>query len=80
MSTCGFRLQPGGLTEENGVISLNEHADSMDKLTTVKLIARVFSDLTPQLLSLVINNNCLQYRCCPLANNVENVDCGQLWA
>ena len=36
-------------TEENGVISLNEHADSLDKLTTVKRVARVFRDLTPQL-------------------------------
>jgi len=36
-------------TEENGVISLNEHADSLDKLTKVKRVARVFRDLTPQL-------------------------------
>ena len=38
-----------GLTEENGVISLNEHADSLEKVTTVKRVARVFRDLTPQL-------------------------------
>ena len=38
-----------GLVEENGVISLNEHADSLEKVTTVKRVARVFRDLTPQL-------------------------------
>ena len=38
-----------GLTEENRVISLNEHADSLKKVTTVKLVARVFRDLMAQL-------------------------------
>jgi len=30
-----------GVMEEIGVISLNNHADSMEKVTTVKLVARV---------------------------------------
>jgi len=29
MATCRFHLQLGRSTEENGVISLNEHADSL---------------------------------------------------
>jgi len=33
--------------EENGVISLYEHADSLEKVTTVKRNARVFRDLSP---------------------------------
>ena len=35
--------------KENGAISLNEHADSLEKVTTVKRVARVFRDLTAQL-------------------------------
>jgi len=31
----------GGLTEENRVISLNKQADSLEKVTTVKWVARV---------------------------------------
>ena len=44
-----FIFSREGLAEENGVISLNEHADSLEKVTTVKRDARVFRDLTPQL-------------------------------
>ena len=36
-------------TEENGVISLNEHADSLGKVATVKRVARVFCDLAARL-------------------------------
>jgi len=42
-------LSRESLTEENGVISLNEHVDSLEKVTTVKRVARVFRDLTPKL-------------------------------
>jgi len=41
-----FIFSRRGLTEENGVISLNEHADSLEKVTTAKRVARVFRDLT----------------------------------
>jgi len=43
-----------GRMEENGVISLNEHADSLEKVTTVKRVARVFRDTTPQLTDIII--------------------------
>jgi len=35
--------------EENGVIWLNMHADSLEKVTTVKRVARVFRDLKARL-------------------------------
>jgi len=40
-----FIFSREGLAAENGVISLNEHADSLGKVTTVKRVARVFRDL-----------------------------------
>jgi len=48
MATCRFRSREG-LREENGVIALNENADSPEKVTTVKRVARVFRDITAQL-------------------------------
>jgi len=44
MATCRFHL-----LEENGVISLYEHDDSLEKVTTVKRVVRVFRAFTPQL-------------------------------
>ena len=44
-----FIFSREGLTEENGVMSLNEHDDSLENVTTVKQVARVFRDLTAQL-------------------------------
>ena len=35
--------------KENGVIWLNKPADSLDKVTTVKRVARVFRDITARL-------------------------------
>jgi len=49
-----FIFSREGLTEANGVISLNEHADSLEKVTTVKRVARVFRDTTPQLTDIII--------------------------
>jgi len=40
--------------EKNGVISLNEHARSLEKVTTVKRVAQVFRDLTAQLIIIII--------------------------
>jgi len=31
--------------EENGAVLLNKHADTLEKVTTVKRVARVFRDL-----------------------------------
>ena len=45
----GFIFSREGLAEESGVVSLYEHANSLEKLTTVKRVARVLRDLTPQL-------------------------------
>jgi len=42
MLRVDFIFSREGLTEENGVTSLNEHADSLEKVTTtVKRVARV---------------------------------------
>ena len=49
-----FIFSREGRMEENGVISLNEHADSLEKVTTVKRVARVFRDTTPQLTDIII--------------------------
>jgi len=72
-----FIFSQEGLVEENGVISLNVHTDSLGKVTTVKRVARVFRDLTPQLRdkrnrSLVHGPMCLNYHWLKL------VDCRQL--
>ena len=40
--------------EENRVISLNEHTDLLEKVTTVKRVARVFRDLTAKLRDIII--------------------------
>jgi len=40
-----FIFSREGLTEENGIISLNEYADSLEKVTTVKQVAQAFRDL-----------------------------------
>jgi len=40
--------------EENGVISLNDHADSLEKVTTVKRVARVFRDGRSHIIILII--------------------------
>jgi len=44
-----FIFSREGVMEEIGVISLTEHTDSLEKVTNVKRVARVFRDLTPQL-------------------------------
>jgi len=49
MATCRFHLQPGRSRGREWSYSLNEHDDSLEKVTTVKRVVRVFRDLTPQL-------------------------------
>ena len=44
-----FIFSRDGVMEENGVIALNEHADSLEKVTTVKRVAGVFRDRMAQL-------------------------------
>ena len=39
----------GKVSRKRIVISLNEHADSLEKVTTVKRVARLFRDLSTQL-------------------------------
>ena len=57
-----FIFSREGLMEENRVTSLNEHADSLEKVTTVKRVARPFGDLTAQLTCRDKRNRSLVHR------------------
>jgi len=66
MATCRFHLQPGRSRGREWSYSLNEHDDSLEKVTTVKRVARIFRELTPQLRnkrnrSLVHRPTCLNF-------------------
>jgi len=48
MATCRFHLQPAGLVEENGVISLNEHADSLEMIFLLLLLFLTLGRYIPE--------------------------------
>ena len=62
--------------EENGVISLNEHDDSLEKVTTVKKVAGVFRDLTAQLRD-KRNSSLVHRTMCLNCHWLKIVDCRQ---